>query len=1168
MKKLILKKSLVLTLCLAFLICGASLQCIRKTNFVMLMNTNALSVNALYESDIQPNIYLHGASTGKPIATGSYVSERVVISTDSESHRRLRCKLPMSPNYFSIAASSYTSPTFSGWYYAYAEDTNGNTSDTVSFYYDCTPPAGIISSNGASIESGSYINENFSYSATDDESGVTEYFFKTPTSGIFQQYNPGMVINKNSGDGWYYFYSTDLSGNQSSVLSVYLETQFPLVQIYRNDTLSYSQRIEETGDYDTELYLRPNDTLKISCDTSSGNVNCNYELDVNHVIGNDFTNNSYIITITSATGITSNFKYYIVREKPTFTISGKTYNDGETVYLNSDSLVLWNCSSVISETADTGVTILSEGNINLNEFLRYKDNRNKTLLTDEGTETKYMLSQTDRAGNSVSLTVIIDKSAPNGIWSTNGKEIENGGYSNKPLSFTYDVLDVTASYSYNGSEYAPYISGHVFTADGSYTVILTDPAFNKSIFTAYIDTIAPIGQLYADYSPVENGSFTSGKIYFSWDGDITATVNGMPYAKNTVLSNDAAYTFELTDFAGNSTVYNITLDTVTPTYNADALSGSKQMISKWYTVAVGGEDYSFATYDETLAYACEYEFANAVTILHLNSVDDFNQHHLVADNGNADNKDDEIRNGEYWMYKSKAKPDNLLYYFDRNLLSEVISRYAKDYISPVNYFGLDGKNEYGTPSKSMSDNVLIAPDGTDAPVINDFVFERADSTEIYAELIGGDGAKIKVDFDIPFGQQFITGGLYQLTEFDAAGNETVYFGFLDRLAPKLKVSATIFGNDDPTELTIDKEMLAGIAAYYYECFDINAIADADKWAVLTVANGGNTTFYTYGDNMPTLNIGGEYLLTLYDRTGNSYSFTVYIVGSPADIAFKNNVDDTAFDLTITLEQNFDTLVSLQIRRNGVLIEGVSTDTLAYIFDKDGVYTVTLRDNFGRVTVKEYTFAKSLPSGTLSGVENGGKTITDVTFTYDAQKYFAVVYKNGVVHLTDKSGGLLVLNSDSGAYVIRLVNLTDEENYCEYAFVINTPEIDSTAPTVVITGVENGGIADGIVTISEPSEDATVEVYFNGEIIPYELGTNLAEYGDYRIVVTDAAGNMSEYTFTLKHLLNGGSIALVVIGVSLVIVVAVAVFIIRKKGLFNSFRLKRKTADEPTETESK
>lgn len=1064
-----------------------------------------------------PTLSAKGYSTGKTITDGSYVNERVTLTGSDTNFSRLYYKTPMGSSYSSTSSKTYTTGTTNGWYYAYTQDAVGNKSSTLSFYYDDVKPTGKISSNGTSVTSGYYISKSFSYSATDSGSGIAACYYKTPTSGSFQVYTQGTIIPANAGDGWYEFYSIDKAGNQSETVSVYLETQAPTVEIYRNGELAFSKTLNVSESCDTGIYLRPNDTLKITCDTSSGKVTSNYSLDTNIVIGSNYPNDTYTITLTSATGIKGNFIYHIVRNAPKFTIGGKTYSDGEAIYLKADTLVSWDCSDVITDTADTGISIVSEGNVNTDEFLKYSDAKSRTLTTAAGTETKYILTQTDRAGNTATLTVYIDKAAPTGVWKTDGNELENGGYTNKPLSFEFEGAGVTANYSFNGGEYQPYTTSKTFTADGTYTVILTDLAQNKTTYTAYIDTVAPTGQLYADYSPVNSGTITNGKVYFSWEGDATATVNGKAYEKNSVITSDALYTFVLTDLAGNSSTYTITVDTVAPSYNSDKLNGSEQMISRWYVVTIDGEKYSFADYDEALAFAADQEFSEFVTTLYLENIEDFNQPHLVADNGSAENTDDEVRTGEYWLYKSKTNPDTLLYYFDRNLLNEVIAYYAKDYISPVRYYVQDGSNEYGMPAESMNDNLLTAPDGTQAPMLNGFVFDMTDSTEIYAELVGGDGEKVKVSFGTPFDEQFNVGGLYKLTERDKAGNETVFYGFLDVLAPELNVSATIYGNEEVTELTITKDSLSGIAAYYYESFKVEAIADTDKWSVLSVQNGGKSSFYTYGDELPYLNVGGEYLLTVYDRAGNGYSFTVYIVGNEADISFKNNSDDTAFNLTITLEQKFDTLVSLEIRRNGELLDGVSTDTLSYTFDKAGVYTVTLRDNFGRVIEREYTFVKSLPSGELTGVENGGKTKTDVGFTYDNGKYYVIVTKDGEPVETDNEDTLLFTANDanSGHYVIRLVNLTDEENFTEYSFTINT-----LAPVFDLT-VSDGATTNKDVTVSWSAEDIVSITYTlnGGEVVALKNGTKLTAEGVYTVVATNDLGTTNEKTFTIDKTLD-------------------------------------------------
>lgn len=1397
-------------------------------------DTNSTQTGTLVVDTTSPTITMRGYSSGSTVENGAHTKERVTFTASDSNHYRLYYKTPTSGGYSYTTANTYTSGTTNGWYYVYAEDTTGHRSPEYSFYYDNTAPTGKIYSNGTTVNNGAYISKAFSYTATDSGSGVKAIYYKTPVSGVYQQYSSGMVIPANSGDGWYYFYSVDNAGNQSATISVYLETQAPLVEIYRNDELAYSKTITGSGTYDTDIYLNPNDKLRISCDTSSGHVSSNYTLDTNITIGSSYSGSNYTITLTSATGITSNFTYHIVRNKPTITIDGKTYSNGSTLHFNSDKTVKFNDDSVITNSDDTGATISSEGNVNLNEHITYASGNGKTLTTESGTETKYILTLNDRAGNESHFTIFIDKLAPEGVWKTNGEVLPDGGYTNKPLSFIIAEAGVTATYSHNGGEYATYTSGKTLTADGNYHVVLTDLAGNKSTFTANIDTVAPTGQIYADNKPVQSGAITNNGVFFSWDGDITATVNDKPYTKNSLLLKDDIYRFVLTDFAGNHTEYTVTIDTEAPNYNADKLTNSQQLISKWYVATIDGSDYSFATYDEALAFACDKEFGKNVTVLVLDDVAHFNQHHLIADGG-------EVRTGEYWLYKSKANPDSLLYYFDRDVLDEVVAHYAKENVSSVNYFALDEDNIYGEPADSMTDNVFTAPDGIQAPVLNSFVFDKEDGSELYAELVGGNGTKVKIEYGVAFDKQVTVGGLYKLTELDEAGNETIFYGFADVLPPELKVTATIIGHSEPTELEITKQSLTGGAAFYYESFRVEEIVDADKWSVLTVVNGVKKSCYTYGDELPFLNVGGEYLLTVYDRLGNGYSFTVYIIGNPATIDFKNNSDDTEFNLTITLEQKFDTLVSLEICKDGEPLSGVSSDTLTYSFDRAGTYTVTLHDNFGRIITKSYTFDKAKPNGNFEGVENGGKTKSDVKFTFDSEKYYAVVTKDGQALATERNGEVVIIANDvnSGNYVIRLIRLTDEDNFTDYGFIVNTLapdfalsvennattnknvtvswtandivsvvyslaggepaelkngaalsaegvyiitatndlgtqsvktftidktvdyrievgaeparnvevtnesiavfngealsisvmkngepygyafgdilseegfytfriaddfgnsatfsvtidksvsysanigngliasenvqivngekltvtvtkdnqiidymfgqqldeegsykvlmqdaygnekslefrivkgvkrtldytlgesvfvlnidrngeavspdgnrlnftesglytvtaevdgkaysfvlELDSTAPTLELIGVKDGGVSGKSVTLDNLSEQATVEVYKDGELIKYELGNELSEYGEYRVVVTDEAGNQTEYTFTLKHILNGGAVALIVIGIIVLVGGVAAVLIMRKKGIFGKIKALKTDSEKP------
>lgn len=1072
----------------------------------MMFSTSNLSGMLVIVSD-KITMSMKSVTTDIEIENGDYVNDRVTVSASSGSFHKLYYKTPTSSVYSSTTSKTYTTSTTNGWYYFYAENAFGTASETLSFYYDSVAPTGTIRSNGSVVMSGGCVGKSFSYSATDNGSGISKLYCKTPVSGIYAEYSSGTVFPANSDEGWYYFYAVDRSGNQSATASVYLENTAPHIEIFRNDKLAFSKDLSISENFDTDIYLNPNDRIKVTCDTSSGRATCNYTLNTNTTIGSAYTDRHYTITVTSATGIVGNFTYHIVRSKPIIMIGGNGYTSGSTLYFNSDQAVSFMDDTIIDDSKDTGATVQWNGN---SEFFSYASGNGKTLTTVNGTETRYNLTLNDRAGNESTFTVYIDKLAPTGNWKSDGTNLPNGGYTNKSLSFHFTETGTTATYSHNGGEYNTYASGRTLTVDGTYTVILTDRANNKSTFTAHIDTIPPTGQMYANYAPIGSGTITNGKVYFTWDGNLTATVNGSSYTKNTVLSEDGTYTFRLTDSAQNTATYSVTIDTIAPTYNADKLQSQPKMITRWYVVKFDGKNYSFADYNEALAFACDKEFKANVTVLSLDRLEDFNQHHLVVGG-------DEVRTGTYWLYKSQANPGSRLYYFNRERLNGVIAYYAKNNVSTVNYFTLDGDNVYGNPADSMSDNVFTAPDGASAPVLNGFVFERTDGSEMFAELMGTSGTRIKIEYGIAFDAQVTVGGLYKFTELDEAGNATVFYGFLDLIAPELKVTATIYGNGSETEFCITKDGLTGIAAYYYESFDVKAILDADKWSVLSVKNNGKTNYYTYGDELPCLTVGGEYLLSVYDRLGNGYSFTVFIVGNPATITVKNNADDTAFDLAITLEQRFDTLVFLEVRRNGVLLDGISASVLNYTFDRAGTYVLTLRDNFGRTITKEYVFVKALPEGELIGVENGGKTKSDVTFTFDNEKYYAVVTKDGQAYTTDYSGELFFNATDenSGIYDIRLFRLTDNENYSDYGFIVNT-----LAPNFDLT-VADGSTTNKNVTVSWSESDIESVVYsLNGsESVTLENGAILSAEGVYIVTATNDLGTQFAKTFTIDKTLD-------------------------------------------------
>ena len=109
-------------------------------------------------------------------------------------------------------------------------------------------------------------------------------------------------------------------------------------------------------------------------------------------------------------------------------------------------------------------------------------------------------------------------------------------------------------------------------------------------------------------------------------------------------------------------------------------------------------------------------------------------------------------------------------------------------------------------------------------------------------------------------------------------------------------------------------------------------------------------------------------------------------------------------------------------------------------------------------------------------------------------------------------------------------------------------VDSTAPTLILNDVEDGGETKEGVTITNVSETAEVKVYLNGKEIAYKHGDILKTAGDYKVVVTDECGNFTEYTFKIRMSASGSTIALIIIGF-VAIIGGVVFFILKKKKVF-------------------
>lgn len=745
------------------------------------------------------------------------------------------------------------------------------------------------------------------------------------------------------------------------------------------------------------------------------------------------------------------------------------------------------------------------------------------------------------------------------------------------------VNDVETSPKY-GTSVVPYKDGHHISiseegltkvqiengAEGRYTTYYcfideTLPDINYTFYNANALEKRVVGNIITNSNGSKSQTIYEGifkdqvQINFGYDENTespefaTCTFNGNTFEieNGQWFNEEGEYTITVKDLAGNTTISKFTIDKNTPSYNLNRLQSDKTYkISKWYLTSIPYGYTSYGTYSfkeqaDALSFACEVEKQNNVTKYYLNDVDDFIDTHLVA-SGNI------VKAGDYWYYKSRENPDLYVYYFDKNSLEEVIEYYAQDFVSDEQIFRLNSSiypNNYGNSlDDSMYDNI-IEKNGIKAYIVNNFTFKYVDDVEaskIYYDYAEDDKENwIEFQFDKSFASQVNAHGLYKIREVDFVGNKTEYYVFLDKEAPMLDIQVKVYGKDNPFTQTISVNDIPnnGELVLYYEDFKILNIIEDDKWYVLEIkAPDGTTKRYTYLDNLPDFSsIGaGEYTITIADRLNNQFKFKVNLLGEAPKANFEVINAGNQLKVNITTGEDYNTLTDLKIYRNGILLNSeigydeypddennslifINTNTLQYIFNKGGIYNVELSDNFNRTLSYEFKFEKELPTGILIGVEHNGRTKNDVSFIYDTNKYFAVVYKNNqsiIVEENIKDNqstiNFIAEENSENKFNIYLYDKTDNENYNLYTFTIKTIK-----PIINLYGVENGGKTGGSVyaTWENTDEQYTSNYIVNGNSYEYKKGQVLSAEGEYTINLIDEIGNTGVVTFEIDKTID-------------------------------------------------
>ena len=832
---------------------------------------------------------------------------------------------------------------------------------------------------------------------------------------------------------------------------------------------------------------------------------------------------------------TYKYRFEVDKTNPSYTLKagGSTISSGG--YTNKQ---------IVYTASDTNFDTIRYKKPTSSSYTTYYSTSYTVPAMDANNGKWYFYARDDMDNTSTTVNVYLDTVKPVGKVTSNGTTIANGGYTNKPFSYTATDTGGVSKYEVKkagSSVWTTYTSGTSLSGtNGWYYFRATDKAGNVSDeYKVCYDTGTPTVALYSGTTSVSSGYYSAADYVKFTASDSVSGISSayvkMPgnsyysaYTSGSQLTAEGTYTFYAKDRSGNTTAYyTITLDKTKPT--GTLYAGTNTVKSGTYTNA---SYIKFVPADSVSGVSATYvkkpgspSYVSYTSGTQLTAV------------------------GTYSFYtrdKSGNQSETYTITIDRSIPAAQL--YADD--TPV------GSGSY-----------------TNAGHIK---FESSDTNlkGIYVKQPGSD------EF-VPYtsGTEYYKPGKYVFYAEDSAGLSTgEYTIVIDRTNKPLTFNNVTDGTTDG-DVTItwtdgDADVFAPV-----ESVTVNGVPYAKGTVIHTIDTGAYHVVCTdaagnvwIGDftattvNVPTQTLQQEYWEAT-DKDGNAYSFENYDnafafacvrekgyvrtgewnnaawdTGIPMDEKdAANAVNGTYFIYKKSGDPNTEVAYFTEERLNEVIAEYAAVGIESYFywekdispvgegqnlyrysdgktilansitFNEGVLYTVdgelvTLTDEFRTgidAVIAQFTYEQPAPDGVLAGVENGGHTNTDVTFTWTDEAIVTVKKDGEIVEYV--SGQKL---TENGAYEITFENYDGFSS--TYSFVI-----DKTAPELGLEGVQNGFATNGDVTVSVPESGLTVRLYKDGELVGnYESGTSFTEEGSYRITATDAAGNVTEVSFTI------------------------------------------------------
>ncbi len=1026
------------------------------------------------------------------------------------------------------------------------------------FVIDKSAPTYTLKEGAYSVSSGSYVNEQITYSISDyapykiyyKKPGYSSYYSTSATS-----YS---VAANSSNNGWWYFYAQDANGNYNSTVSVYLDTIAPVGTVstssgsvanegYTNQPIKYTAT--DTGGISSYQVMKPGSSSWVSYSAGT------------------YLSSSYgwysFRAIDKAGNISSVYKVYYDAGTPSGTLYAGTTAKASGSYVNA---------SYIKYVASGGSSGVSNCYVKMPNASYYTTYASGTQLATEGTYYFYTLNKSGTQSAVASIT--LDKTSPRGTIYGASSSIASGSSTNSSyIRFVpYDAIGVANTYVKipGATSYTKYTSGTRYTAEGEYSFYIVDRASNvSSTYAVTINRKIPAAQLYVDDVEIGNNSYTNGwHIRFECEETcyvkLPNTDEFVSYMSGAEYYKPGKYVFYGVDSANNSTgYYTIVIDKTIKQVNLenvvdgrtdgdvviDWTDGDPNIYAPMKSVTINGKAYvkgstihtidtgvykvvctdaagnvwetefvsdKVNVFTQTLKQQyfevldgngdyysfTSYDAAYAFAVLREKSfVRTGIWNNADWDAGIAMDSKDSVHatNGTYMIYKKEGNAEAEVAYFTQARIDEVIAQYAKQGLNSYYYWEKD-------PAPAAKGENLYA---------------YSDAKNILAnEIRLSTNTGFKIDGTEFIGTTYDVNGRHTLQVFDEYGNTCDYQLTVVRNAAEIHYT---IGEGSSNLVVYDR-------VYYFKNGITVSIADElDEFAMFVIYNEeGELLGKVLKSDSFEINESGRYTVQSINHFGFSEEFELVISKEAPSSTLTENTVDKRLEIVISGSKDKDSHIqTLEIYESHdggttwtLLTQDdygtpISLETLQYAFRTTAMYKVLLMDEFRTgidAIIEQHDYVQPEPYGVLTGTTNGGYTNGTVSFAWTDEAIVTLEKLDGKGRemVMYRSGEELTVD---GQYVLTF------ENYDGYKMVY-TFTIDTIKPVVDVSGTTNGITTKSDVTLTIEEEGLTTELFKDGESLgAYASGTVLSDSGEYRIVVKDSAENQVEIIFTIDKFVD-------------------------------------------------